>query len=147
MSEKSWRDRLFGGLKRTSEKLGENLTGLFGKAALDDQTLDEIEEALIVSDLGPNMAARIRDLVRERIATRKPAAYLLKRMYMRGLSFYVDERVIVPRSYLGELLHTGLDGVIDEEQFPIATRLRHRRCDFTRHGQDVVGFVEDRDDD
>lgn len=61
MSEKSWRDRLFGGLKRTSEKLGENLTGLFGKAALDDQTLDEIEEALIVSDLGPAMAARIRD--------------------------------------------------------------------------------------
>ena len=41
----SWRDRLFGGLKRTSDKLGENLTGLFTKAALDDQTLDEIEEA------------------------------------------------------------------------------------------------------
>jgi fused signal recognition particle receptor len=57
---RSWRDRLFGGLKRTSEKLGDNLTGLFAKP-LDDQTLDEIEEALIVSDLGPAMAARIRD--------------------------------------------------------------------------------------
>lgn len=57
---KSWRERLFGGLKRTSEKLGENLGGLFAKP-LDDQTLDEIEEALIVSDLGPAMAVRIRD--------------------------------------------------------------------------------------
>jgi fused signal recognition particle receptor len=57
---RSWRDRLFGGLKRTSEKLGDNLSGLFAKA-LDDQTLDEIEEALIVSDLGPAMAMRIRE--------------------------------------------------------------------------------------
>ncbi|MFO1259763.1 MAG: signal recognition particle-docking protein FtsY [Sphingomonadaceae bacterium] len=57
---KSWREKLFGGLKRTSEKLGENLTGLFSKP-LDAQTLDEIEEALIVSDLGPAMAMRIRD--------------------------------------------------------------------------------------
>src|SRR3546814_5159581 len=61
----SWRDRLFGGLKRTSDKLGENLTGLFTKAALDEQTLDEIEEALIVSDLGPAMAARVRDRLSE----------------------------------------------------------------------------------
>ncbi|MBU1462461.1 MAG: signal recognition particle receptor subunit alpha, partial [Alphaproteobacteria bacterium] len=61
----SWRDRLFGGLKRTSDKLGENLTGLFGKAALDNQTLDEIEEALIMTDLGPAMAARVRDRLAE----------------------------------------------------------------------------------
>ena len=56
---KSWREKLFGGLKRTSEKLGENLTGLFSKP-LDAQTLDEIEEALIVSDLGPAMAEIVR---------------------------------------------------------------------------------------
>lgn len=62
---KSWRDRLFGGLKRTSDKLGENLTGLFSKAPLDDRTLDEIEEALIVSDLGPAMAVRIRERLAE----------------------------------------------------------------------------------
>lgn len=60
IAPKSWREKLFGGLKRTSEKLGENLTGLFAKP-LDAQTLDEIEEALIVSDLGPAMAMRIRD--------------------------------------------------------------------------------------
>ena len=44
---KSWREKLFGGLKRTSEKLGENLGVLFAKP-LDAQTLDEIEEALMV---------------------------------------------------------------------------------------------------
>ena len=61
---KSWREKLFGGLKRTSDKLGDNLTGLFAKP-LDAQTLDEIEEALIVSDLGPAMAMRIRDRLAE----------------------------------------------------------------------------------
>ena len=60
MSEKSWRDKLFGGFRKTSDRLGENLTGLFGKAALDAATLDEIEEALIASDLGPVTAGKIR---------------------------------------------------------------------------------------
>ena len=60
MSEKSWRDKLFGGFRKTSDRLGENLTGLFSKAALDAQTLDEIEEALIASDLGPVTAGKIR---------------------------------------------------------------------------------------
>ena len=42
----SWQDKLFGGFRRTSDKLGENLTGLFTKAALDRQTLDEIASVL-----------------------------------------------------------------------------------------------------
>jgi len=57
----SWQDKLLGGFRRTSDKLGENLTGLFTKAALDRETLDEIEEALIASDLGPTTAARVRE--------------------------------------------------------------------------------------
>jgi len=57
---KPWHDRLFGGFRRTSDKLGENLTGLFTKATLDRETLDEIEEALIASDLGPATAAKVR---------------------------------------------------------------------------------------
>lgn len=65
MAEQSWRDRLFGGFKRTSERLGENLAGLVTKAALDEQTLDEIEDALLVTDLGPPMAARIRNRLAE----------------------------------------------------------------------------------
>lgn len=56
----SWQDRLFGGLKRTSERLSDNLAGLFSGGRLDAATLDRIEDALIVSDLGPAMAARIR---------------------------------------------------------------------------------------
>jgi ribosomal protein L3 glutamine methyltransferase len=48
--------------------------------------------------------ARVLGLIEARIATRKPAAYLLGRIYAAGVAFHVDERVIVPRSYLGELL-------------------------------------------
>src|SRR3546814_7931308 len=69
MGGASWSERLFGGLKRTSERLGENLAGLTGKARLDDDDLDRIEEALITADLGPAMAARIR----ERLAARRDA--------------------------------------------------------------------------
>jgi len=60
MSEPSWHERLLGGFRRTSDRLGENLTGLFTKTTLDHETLDEIEEALIASDLGPTTAARVR---------------------------------------------------------------------------------------
>jgi fused signal recognition particle receptor len=61
MSTASWTERLIGGLKRTSERLGENLAGLTGKAVLDSDDLDRIEEALITADLGPAMAGRIRE--------------------------------------------------------------------------------------
>lgn len=47
---------------------------------------------------------RILDLIERRISTRKPAAYLVNKVWMRGLPFYVDERTIVPRSFIGELL-------------------------------------------
>ena len=57
MSENAgWTDRLFGGLKKTSGKLTENIAGLVTKAKLDPSDLDEIEDALIASDLGPAMA-------------------------------------------------------------------------------------------
>ena len=46
----------------------------------------------------------IFDLIETRIRTRKPAAYLMHKAYLRGIPFYVDERAIVPRSYLGEIL-------------------------------------------
>ena len=61
MTDASWSERLIGGLRRTSERLGENLGGLTGKASLDTGDLDRIEEALITADLGPAMAARIRE--------------------------------------------------------------------------------------
>jgi ribosomal protein L3 glutamine methyltransferase len=52
----------------------------------------------------------ILGLIELRIATRKPAAYLVNKIYMRGLPFYVDERVIVPRSFIGELLEQHFSG-------------------------------------
>ena len=57
----AWHDKLVSGFRRTSERLGGNLQGLFTKERLDRETLDEIEEALIASDLGPVTAARVRD--------------------------------------------------------------------------------------
>jgi ribosomal protein L3 glutamine methyltransferase len=55
-------------------------------------------------------ATQILDVIARRIATRKPAAYLVNKIYMRGLPFYVDERVIVPRSFIGELLDSHFGG-------------------------------------
>jgi len=49
-------------------------------------------------------AQEILEVIARRVVTRKPAAYLVNKIYMRGLPFYVDERVIVPRSFIGELL-------------------------------------------
>jgi signal recognition particle GTPase len=57
----SWLDRLTAGFKKTADKVGENITGLVKEQALDTATLDDIEEALIASDLGPEASKRIRD--------------------------------------------------------------------------------------
>jgi fused signal recognition particle receptor len=58
----SWIDRLKTGLTRSTSKLGDSLAGLAtGTLPLDAERLDEIEEALIGADLGPAVAARIRD--------------------------------------------------------------------------------------
>ena len=76
---------------------------------------------LPVDDINPWLDASLTEAERKallalfakRIKTRKPAAYLLKRTYMQGVPFYVDERVIVPRSYLGEMLAKGLLSDLD----------------------------------
>ena len=61
MSAESWSDRVLGGFRKTSERLGENLAGIVSKSKLGDGQLDELEDALILSDLGPRAAARIRE--------------------------------------------------------------------------------------
>jgi fused signal recognition particle receptor len=57
----TWSDRVFGGLRKTSERLGENLSGIVTKSRLDEAQLDALEDGLIMSDLGPRAASRIRD--------------------------------------------------------------------------------------
>lgn len=53
---------------------------------------------------------RLLQLIEARVTTRKPAAYLVNRAYIQGVPFYVDERVIVPRSLIGELVMTAFAG-------------------------------------
>ncbi len=49
-------------------------------------------------------------LIEQRVTTRKPSVYLVNKAYIQGVPFYVDERVIVPRSYIGEMLAGDLFG-------------------------------------
>jgi ribosomal protein L3 glutamine methyltransferase len=60
-------------------------------------------------------AKKIVDMIGRRVATRKPLAYLVNKIYMRGLPFYVDERTIVPRSFIGELLDSHFRGQGDDD--------------------------------
>jgi ribosomal protein L3 glutamine methyltransferase len=61
-------------------------------------------------ELTPEEDEAIAALVTERITTRRPAAYLTREAWLQGVPFYVDERAIVPRSFIAELL---ADGGID----------------------------------
>jgi ribosomal protein L3 glutamine methyltransferase len=67
-------------------------------------------EAFVNARLTGLEAKTILDLIDRRVTTRKPAAYLVNKIYMRGLPFYVDERAIVPRSFIGELLDSHFGG-------------------------------------
>jgi len=71
---------------------------------LDD--LDGVADQAVTDE----QRAQVDELVTQRITTRKPAAYLTREAWLQGVPFYVDERAIVPRSFIAELL---ADGSID----------------------------------
>ena len=70
---------------------------------LDTDFTDDAQDILVLeADL-----IKVELLIAQRIATRKPAAYLTQEAWLEGVSFYVDERVIVPRSLIAEVLASG----------------------------------------
>lgn len=77
---------------------------------------------LPIDQLDPWLDARLlpaerkalRETIETRVATRKPAAYLVNEAWIQGHPFYVDERTVVPRSLIGEILPDGLSGAIPD---------------------------------
>ena len=94
-----------------SDGFGHGTTNAFDEAAW----LVLWRLGLPIDDLGsvenqpvaPVDIARVAILLEARIATRKPAAYLTNEAWLMGVPFYVDERVIIPRSFIAELLAGG----------------------------------------
>lgn len=88
-----------------------------GAATALDEAAFLILEALRlpIDDVNPWLDARLladerallSRLIEERVRTRRPAAYLLGRAYIQGVPFHVDDRVLVPRSFIGEILADG----------------------------------------
>ena len=76
-----------------------------------DSDLSDAPDSIQKQPVAPADQARVATLFEERIRTRKPAAYLTREAWLQGVPFYVDERAIVPRSFIAELL---VDGGADE---------------------------------
>jgi ribosomal protein L3 glutamine methyltransferase len=91
-------------------------------SALDEAAFLLLEAlSLPVDDINPWLDARLtkperqrlHELIEARVSTRKPAAYLVGATWLHGRRFRVDERVIVPRSFIAELLFSGAFGAAD----------------------------------
>ncbi len=76
-----------------------------------DSDLSDAPDSIANQPVAPASQALVATLFEERIRTRKPAAYLTQEAWLQGVPFYVDERAIVPRSLIAELL---ADGSIDD---------------------------------
>ena len=105
-------------LKTAGVSFGHGTTNAFDEAAwLVLWALGlplEALEAKARNELSPAEQAKAEALVAERIATRRPAAYLTGEAWLQNVPFTVDERVIVPRSFIAELLADGEnEGTLD----------------------------------
>jgi ribosomal protein L3 glutamine methyltransferase len=84
----------------TDDAVGDAVLLVCGALSLAPTDFD----AFAAARLGKQERARLFDLIEQRLVTRKPVPYLIRRVYQRGVPFYIDERAIVPRSWLGEIL-------------------------------------------
>ena len=95
------------------------LTPLDEAAALILHTLYQpyhLAEAYLDTVLTPDERQSVLTVIIRRIEERKPYAYLTHEALFAGLAFYVDERVLVPRSPIAELIHQRFSPWIEEEQ-------------------------------
>ncbi|MFW2354811.1 50S ribosomal protein L3 N(5)-glutamine methyltransferase [Hydrogenophaga sp.] len=77
--------------------------------------LDSDLDALARQPITAQQQAEVEALIQRRIDTREPAAYLTGEAWLQGVSFHVDRRAIVPRSFIAELLAEGsIDPWLDE---------------------------------
>ena len=72
-------------------------------------TLNNFLDARITAD----ERIKIAHFIEQRVTKHTPTAYLLKEAWLQGLKFYVDERVLIPRSFIAELLADGLSSWIE----------------------------------
>ena len=108
-------DRLDAAGLSFADGYGQGTTNAFDEAAwlvlwklgLEIDDLESVENRQV----SPEDQAQVVQLVDQRISTRQPAAYLTNEAWLMGVPFYVDERVIIPRSLIAELLD---DGSIDD---------------------------------
>ncbi len=105
-------------LKQAGVSFGHGTTNAFDEAAWLvlwslGMPLDELESHA-KREMSDEERARAEALVTERIATRRPAAYLTGEAWLQNVPFYVDERTLVPRSFIAELLADGEgEGTLD----------------------------------
>lgn len=76
-----------------------------------DSDLSDSPDSLQSLPVVPEQAALVAALFEERVRSRKPAAYLTQEAWLQGVPFYIDERSIVPRSFIAELI---ADGSVDD---------------------------------
>ena len=106
-------------LQEAGVSFGHGTTNAFDEAAwlvlwqlglpLDTPLDGDPDDVTLVANqpLTGELKDKVDSLLRARIDSRKPAAYLTREAWLQGVAFYVDERVIVPRSLIAELLAAG----------------------------------------